>query len=100
MIDTLVVLMGVDNRHLIAANLIQAGRSLDEPVAFIERGTTDRERVLITNLREVARGTTQVESPAVMVIGQVVHMRKRLKRSIRTAQPRREEHVHAHPPVA
>ena len=100
MIDTLVVLMGVDNRRLIAANLIKAGRSLDEPVAFIERGTTDRERVLITNLRDVARGITQVQSPAVMVIGQVVNLRKQLMRSIRPAQQRKEDYVYAHPPVA
>ncbi len=100
MIDTLVVLMGVDNRRLIAANLIKAGRSFDEPVAFIERGTTDRERVLITNLREVARGITQVQSPAVMVIGQVVNLRKQLMRSIRPAQQRKEDYVYAHPPVA
>lgn len=100
MIDTLVVLMGVDNRHLIAANLIKAGRSLDEPVAFIERGTTDRERVLITTLRNVARGTTQVASPAVMVIGQVVNMRKKLIRAAEPVQDRKEDHVHTYPSFA
>lgn len=100
MIDTLIVLMGVDNRHLIASNLIKAGRSLDEPVAFIERGTTDRERVLITNLRDVARGTTQVASPAVMVIGQVVNMRKKLIRTVEPVQDRKEDHVHTYTSVA
>lgn len=80
MIDTLLVLMGIENRHIIAANLIRAGRNPDEPVAFIERGTTDRERVVISKLSEVARGQVEVRSPAVFVIGQVVRMRTHLKR--------------------
>lgn len=80
MIDTLLVLMGIENRHIIAANLIRAGRNPDEPVAFIERGSTDREKVIVTRLSEVARGQVKVSSPAVFVIGQVVTMRKHLKR--------------------
>ena len=80
LVDTLVVLMGVANRATIAANLIQAGRSVEEPVAFIERGATQRERVVVSTLREVARGQVDVENPAVMVIGQVVRMRRHLRR--------------------
>lgn len=80
MVDTLVVLMGIENRQQIARNLIRAGRNSEEPVAFIERGSTDRERVVLSKLSEVARGQVDVESPAVFVIGQVVRMRAHLKR--------------------
>ena len=85
-VDTLVILMGIENRRQIAKNLIAAGRSVEEPVAFIERGSTDRERVVITKLFDVARGTVQVESPAVMVIGQVVRLRRVLRPQNATTQ--------------
>jgi uroporphyrin-III C-methyltransferase len=75
-IDTLVVLMGVENRELIARNLMLAGRRADEPVAFITRGSTDRQEV-VTSTLSAAAGVT-VESPAIFVIGEVVRLRKRL----------------------
>jgi uroporphyrin-III C-methyltransferase len=78
-IDTLVVLMGVEFRDIIAAQLIAAGRSPDEPIAFIERGTTRNEKVVTATLGEVARGLVEVKSPAVFVIGEVVRLRKRLR---------------------
>jgi len=78
-IDTLVVLMGVEFRDIIASQLIAAGRRPSEPIAFIERGTTASERVVTATLGEVARGLVEVKSPAVFVIGEVVRLRKRLK---------------------
>jgi len=77
-VDTLVVLMGVKNRLHIAQSLIAAGRDADEPVAFIERGTTPAERVVESTLAGVAAGLTEVRSPAVFVIGRVVKLRARL----------------------
>lgn len=78
-VDTLVVLMGVRNRAAIAQRLIAAGRSPEEPVAFIENGTTTRERVIVTKLREVADADLHVQNPAVFVIGRVVDLRARLR---------------------
>src|SRR6266581_8802813 len=43
-VDTLIVLMGVENREYIAESLIRAGRDASQPVAFIENGSTPRER--------------------------------------------------------
>lgn len=77
--DTLVILMGVSHRTQIAQSLIDAGRKLTEPVAFIERGTTEHERVVISTLGEVASGAVLVSNPAVWVIGEVVRLRERLK---------------------
>ncbi len=77
-VDTLVVLMGVENRDFIAASLIDAGRPATEPVAFIEQVSTARERVVESTLGEVARGNVAVESPAVFVIGEVVALRPSL----------------------
>ncbi|TFU14738.1 uroporphyrinogen-III C-methyltransferase [Thermus tengchongensis] len=77
-VDTLVVLMGVRERANIARELLRAGRRPEEPVAFIERGSTPQERVVASTLGEVAAGKVEVEPPAVWVIGQVVRMRARL----------------------
>ncbi len=77
-VDTLVILMGVENRVRIATELIALGRPASEPVAFIERGSTDRERVVISTLAEVSRGEVDVASPAVCVVGEVVRLRSQL----------------------
>lgn len=79
-IDTLVVLMGVENRASIARNLMLAGRRASEPVAFITRGSTDRERIVTSTLGEA--GGADIESPAIFVIGEVVRLRERLKRVV------------------
>jgi uroporphyrin-III C-methyltransferase len=78
-IDTLVILMGVKNRVSIAQALIDAGRPREEPVAFVERGTTDSEHLVESTLGEVAAGAVQVHNPAVFVIGEVVRLRRTLK---------------------
>ena len=70
--------MGVGERAHIAQNLISLGRNKLEPCAFIERGSTPRERVVISSLGEVANGQTSVETPAVWVIGHVVTVREQL----------------------
>lgn len=75
-VDTLVVLMGVAARAEIAACLMRHGRSGQTPAAFIENGTTSRERVVVTTLERA--GEVEVSAPAVMVIGEVVALRERL----------------------
>jgi uroporphyrin-III C-methyltransferase len=77
-VDTLVVLMGVQNRAFIAQSLLAAGRKATEPVAFIERGTIPGETIVETTLGEVAQGRVDVNSPAVFVIGEVVRLRSEL----------------------
>ncbi|MGH9639966.1 MAG: uroporphyrinogen-III C-methyltransferase, partial [Bryobacteraceae bacterium] len=71
-VDTLVVLMGVRNRAFIAQSLMAAGRPAAEPVAFVERGAMDGERIVESTLGAVAEGRVSVKSPAVFVIGEVV----------------------------
>lgn len=73
-IDTLVILMGVKHRAEIARALIEAGRSGDEPVAFIENGSTPRQRVVRATLAEVAAGAVEVTAPAVFVVGEVTRL--------------------------
>ncbi|MBI5084929.1 MAG: uroporphyrinogen-III C-methyltransferase [Acidobacteria bacterium] len=73
-VDTLVILMGVGQREEIASCLIRLGKDSSTPVAVIENGTTERERVVETTLAELAG--VEVSAPAVIVIGEVVRLRQ------------------------
>lgn len=77
-INTLVILMGVSRRREIAQRLMEIGRDPKEPVAFIEEGTTERQRVVISSLYELATDPPEVKAPAVMVVGEVVRLREHL----------------------
>jgi len=77
-IDTLIILMGVEQRASIARCLIAAGRSPATPAAFVENGTTPRERVVVTTLGGIAEGLAEVCAPAVMILGEVVKLREEL----------------------
>jgi uroporphyrin-III C-methyltransferase len=78
-VDTLVILMGVGERVSIATELIEAGREAAQACAFIERGSTPQERVLISSLQAVSDGMVEVNAPAVWVIGDVVKLRDTLR---------------------
>jgi len=77
-INTLIVLMGVSRRKEIAKRLIEVGRDPKEPVAFIENGTTERQRVILTDLYELSTNPPEVSPPAIMVVGSVVRLREKL----------------------
>ena len=77
-VDTLVILMGVQERAAIARALIRAGRRPDEPAAFVERSSRPEERVVDTTLGDVAAGGVEVEAPAVFVVGAVAALRGEL----------------------
>jgi uroporphyrin-III C-methyltransferase len=66
---TIVVLMGVAERGVIAQRLIAGGRAADTPVAAVERAGTAAQRVIRGRLDELA--ALAVEPPATIVIGPV-----------------------------
>ncbi len=69
--STLVVLMGIKNKKIIASKLIENGKSSATPVAFIENGTRKNQKVIISSLHEILENEINVQSPAVMIIGPV-----------------------------
>jgi len=77
-VDTLVVLMGVKNRQKIARELIDAGRSPEESVAFVEKATTPEQKEIFTTLGELSENPPQVNPPAVMIVGRVVEIGRKI----------------------
>lgn len=78
---TLVFLMGVKNLPDIAANLIRYGKDSSTPAAVIEKGTTIDQRVVTGTLQDITVKITDagIKSPAIIVIGDVVKLRDKLK---------------------
>ncbi len=74
--DTLVVLMGVEQLGQIVAQLVAADKSATTPVAVIENGTLPAQRVTTGTLRDIVvkARTAGVHAPATIVIGEVVRL--------------------------
>jgi uroporphyrinogen III methyltransferase / synthase len=75
-VDTIVVLMAAGKLEQVCAALIAGGRSPDEPVAVIERGTTVDQRTIVSTLGELPALAARVglESPATLVVGAVTDL--------------------------
>ncbi|VAW77733.1 Siroheme synthase / Precorrin-2 oxidase / Sirohydrochlorin ferrochelatase / Uroporphyrinogen-III methyltransferase [hydrothermal vent metagenome] len=79
--QTLVVYMGLANLPQIVRGLVEAGRTRDTPAAVIERGTTSRQRNIITTIGELQQAVEQhtITSPAMLIIGPVVSLAEELE---------------------
>jgi uroporphyrin-III C-methyltransferase len=77
-----VIVMYMAMKHIaeISARLIAAGRSRDEPVAFVCDATTSAQQVLETTLGDapVVVLASGLEPPAIVVVGEVVRLRASL----------------------
>jgi uroporphyrin-III C-methyltransferase len=71
---TLVIYMGLQRLPKIALSLIEAGMKPETPACAIENGTLERQRQVISTLRELAKEalSKKIASPAIVVIGDVV----------------------------
>lgn len=72
--QTLVIYMGLSKTEMISDALIANGMDVDTPVAFIENGCTQNQRVFTGRLAELTllKEQNQIQSPALIVIGEVV----------------------------
>lgn len=73
---TLVVYMGIARCAAIEAALLGAGLAASTPVLVVENASLPRERRLTTRLDRLAADVAarEIESPAVMVIGEVARL--------------------------
>ncbi len=76
--QTLAIYMGTVKAAQISEQLIHHGRSAATPVAVIGRGTRADQQVLTGTLDELAALAAAAPSPALVIIGEVVHLHKQL----------------------
>jgi len=68
---TLVIFMGLKRLARLADGLILAGRRVDEPAAVVSRLSLPDARVIVGTLATIAALAHELESPAVVVVGEV-----------------------------
>ncbi len=80
-VGTLVFLMAVKNIDLVTKKLIENGRNPDTPVAVIRWGTRPDQKTLVSTVKDIAALVRErhIKPPAVMVVGEVVNLRRELK---------------------
>jgi uroporphyrin-III C-methyltransferase/precorrin-2 dehydrogenase/sirohydrochlorin ferrochelatase len=78
---TLVLLMARSSTPLWRDQLLAQGYPPSLPVAFVSAGCTDRERVLVSCVRDAAKDIWRegLGSPVLAVIGRVVELRERIR---------------------
>lgn len=74
---TLVIFMGSRRLESIAARLVAGGRAAATPAAAVQWGTWPRQRTVVATLETLAERASAegIESPALIVIGEVVGLR-------------------------
>ncbi len=79
--DTIVVLMGVANLGLIADDLMASGRDPQTPAAIVRWGTYETQQTVTGTLQSIADDaeSSGMRPPGVIIIGEVVRLRERLK---------------------
>lgn len=77
---TLVFLMGIKKLESISKSLIKHGKDKNTPVAVIEKGTTNEQRIVEGTLETIVQNCkkVQISSPAVIVVGVVAAICEKL----------------------
>ena len=79
-VDTIVILMGIENLERICFNLMNAGMSATTEIAIIESATLKTQRVISGNLMNILRKAedSRIKPPAIIIIGKVVALYKKI----------------------
>jgi uroporphyrinogen III methyltransferase/synthase len=79
--DTICVLMGMRRIQEITRALIDGGRSPETPTAVVQWAARPEQRVLVSTLAEVTDAARRegLTNPAVIIVGEVVRLRNRLR---------------------
>ncbi len=79
--QTIVFYMGLQAVALIHENLVANGLDKQTPVAIIEQGTTENQRVHIATLASIARlvEKNNIKPPSLIIVGKVVKLHKSLQ---------------------
>jgi uroporphyrin-III C-methyltransferase len=79
-VDTIVILMGIENLERICLNLMNAGMSANTEIAIIESATLKTQRVISGNLMNIIGKAedSRIKPPAIIIIGKVVALYKKI----------------------
>ena len=71
--------MGYHNIELISSKLMTLGKRKDYPCAVISKGTTKEQEVVVGTLEDIVEKSKGLPTPAMIVIGEVVTLRDKIK---------------------
>jgi len=79
--QTIVIYMGLNSLPSIVQNLIDYGMRKNMPIAVVQEGTTENQKVAVSTISRVNAKIlkTDIQSPAIIIIGEVVKLRKTIK---------------------
>ena len=79
-VDTMVILMGIESLEAIMQKLIDGGVNPDTPAAIVESGTLQQQRTIISKISTLAKEAEEkhVKPPAVIIIGEVANLGRKL----------------------
>ena len=79
--QTIVFYMGLHGVGVVSGQLIKHGLPADTPVALVQQGTTQNQRVVVTDLEGLAATVKreQVKPPTIIIVGRVVELHATLQ---------------------
>jgi len=79
--QTIVIYMGLNSLPSIVQNLIDYGMRKNMPIAVVQEGTTENQKVVVSTISRVNAKIlkTVIQSPVIIIIGEVVKLRKTIK---------------------
>ena len=82
--STLVFYMGVKNISKIVGGLVKNGKPGSTPLAIVQNGTMVSQAIFLSTLEKVEKALKgeSIKTPAVIIIGEVVHHHKRLQKFV------------------
>jgi hypothetical protein len=84
--ETLVLFMALDELDSLCKRLLALGLDPSTPAAVISRGTWPDQEVVVADVRGIADAAVGLAGPALVVVGEVVGLRKRLRDSADESQ--------------
>jgi uroporphyrin-III C-methyltransferase len=77
--DTIIFLMGLHNLAKISKKLQEVGKPADYPCAVISKGTTNEQSVVVGTLGDIVTKAKDAQTPALIIVCEVVKLREQLK---------------------
>ena len=84
--ETLVLFMALDELDSLCKRLLALGLDPSTPAAVISRGTWPDQEVVVAEVRGIADAAVGLAGPALVVVGEVVGLRERLRDSADESQ--------------